>query len=315
MKMIGLLFPGQGSQYVGMGKDLYDHYPEARETFDRANEILGQDLRSIIFQGPDEVLRQTQVTQPAIFVTSVAAYVSFKGQYGTRDGVSFCCAGHSLGEYSALCAAGVFDLATGLKLVKARGEFIKAASDKNPGTMAAILGLDAPAVIEICRQASAAGPCEAVNFNSPGQIVIAGTTDAVAKAVALAGEKGAMKTVMLNVSGPFHSSLMGPAAEKMRAELAGCVLNAPAVPVFTNCDAQPVESADGIADKLVRQINHPVLWEDTIRRMAERGCDTFIELGPQRVLSGLLRRIDKTKKSYSIEDAKSMEKSLAALQG
>jgi len=306
------MFPGQGSQYVGMGKELYVRFPEARAAFDRANDVLGFDLRKIIFDGPEETLRQTQYTQPAIFVTSVAAYAVFRSRYAA-DEKSLCCAGHSLGEYSALCAAGVFGLEDGVRMVKARGEFVKAAADAKPGTMAAILGLDSEKVRHLCTLASALGACEAVNFNSPGQIVIAGTADAVAKACALATEMGASKTVALNVSGAFHSSLMTPAAEMMRGELKKYSLKDPQCAVVTNCDAQPVENGAAVADRLVRQIDHPVLWEDSVRRMAGLGCDTFIEIGPQRVLSGLLRRIDKSRKSANIEDIKSLEKTLEAL--
>jgi len=313
-RTLGLIFPGQGSQYVGMGKELYERYPEAKETIDQANDLLGFDLKTILFEGPEDLLRQTQNTQPAIFVVSVAAYRVFRSMYSSRSD-SFLFAGHSLGEYSALCAAGVFNLPDGLRLVKARGEFIKAASDRNPGTMAAVLGLDAGKVNDICRQASAAGACTAANFNAPGQIVISGTTDAIDKAVALATEMGASRSIKLSVSGPFHSPLMTTASEMMQKELEKYSFSEAVSPVITNVDAQATTDVQSIKEKLVQQINHSVLWEDSIKKMIAMNCATFIEIGPQRVLSGLLRRIDRNVASYNFEDAKSIEKTLAALQG
>ncbi|MHB9156044.1 MAG: ACP S-malonyltransferase [Endomicrobiales bacterium] len=312
MKKIGLVFPGQGSQYAGMGKELYEKHPAAREVLDRANDVLGFDLKKIIFEGPDEVLRQTRYTQPAIFAASLAAFNALAARYDLAQ-VSCMAAGHSLGEYSALCASGVFSLEDGLKLVKARGEFITRASEKNPGAMAAILGMEASRVEELCAESRNQGACEAVNFNSPGQVVIAGSSAAVQKAVALAPTKGATKAIPLNVSGAFHSSLMTPASEMMAAELQGYAPKAPRWPVVTNCDAQPTADPGRVRDKLVRQINHPVLWEDSVRRMTDAGTELFIEVGPQRVLSGLLRRIDKSRKSLNVEDEKSLENTLATL--
>jgi [acyl-carrier-protein] S-malonyltransferase len=311
MKKIGLLFPGQGSQYTGMGKELYERYPEAKETIDLANDVLGFDLRKIIFEGPDDVLNQTQYTQPAIFTVSVAAYKTLAAANTGTECV--CAAGHSLGEYAALCSAGFFSLTDGLKMVKARGEFIQKASREKPGTMAAILGLDRQKVLEICAKASTTGVCEAVNFNSPGQIVISGTLEAVQNAAALAGEAGASKAIVLNVSGPFHSSLMTPASEMMADELKKYSFSHPRFPVVTNCDAELTADASAVPGKLVRQINGPVLWEDSVKRMIDKGAELFIELGPQRVLSGLLRRIDKSKKCVNIEDSRSMDKTLQEL--
>jgi [acyl-carrier-protein] S-malonyltransferase len=307
MTKIGLLFPGQGAQYVGMGKELYDNHPEAKEVFDTANTLIGFDLRKIVFEGPEDTLRQTNYTQPAIFVASLAAYSVLKAKLNIQDSACIA-AGHSLGEYSAMAAAGIFSLKDGINLVKARGSFIQDASSKSSGTMAAIIGLDSSKIHEICKTA---GPvCEAVNFNCPGQTVIAGTIEAVNKAVELANQAGATKSIVLNVSGPFHSSLMTPASIAMKGELAKYTFSAPRFPVVANCDAEISADTVSIKEKLVRQINSPVLWENTINRMIGSGVETFIEIGPGRVLSGLLRRIDKTKKSVNVEDLKSLEKVL-----
>ncbi|HBU69373.1 MAG TPA: [acyl-carrier-protein] S-malonyltransferase [Elusimicrobia bacterium] len=308
MTKIALVFPGQGAQAVGMAKELYDNFSQAKQVFDSANDVLGFDLKKIVFEGPEETLRQTQYTQPAIFAASMAAFNVFAGSFNISDAAA---AGHSLGEYSAMAAAGVFNLNDGFKLVKARGEFIQAASQKNPGTMAAIIGLDNGKINEICKNSG--GVCEAVNFNSPGQIVIAGASEAVSKTVALATEAGAAKAIVLNVSGPFHSSLMTPAADMMGEELRKYNFNNPKFPVYTNCDAKANSDASAIAGKLVRQINNPVLWEQIIRNMISEGYSVFIEIGPGRVLSGLLRRIDKGVKSLNIEDSKSLEKTIAEL--
>ena len=313
MKKIGLVFPGQGSQYVGMGKELYDQGTPVKTALDKADEILGFGLSKIILEGPEDKLRQTQYTQPAIFAVSVGLFELLNSR-NVLSNTALVCAGHSLGEYSALCCAGVFSFEDGLKLVKARGEFIQKASEANPGTMAAIIGLDTEKIKQLCSEAKGGGVCEAVNFNSPGQVVIAGTVDSVKKVVELAPGAGAMKAVLLNVSGPFHSSLMKQASEMMREELKKYNFKTPKFPVITNCDA--VEASDGkaIADKLVRQINSAVLWEDSIKKMISLGAEAFLEVGPQRVLSGLLRRIDKTKKAMNVEDQKSLDKTIEELK-
>ena len=313
MKKIGLVFPGQGSQYVGMGKELYDQGTPVKTALDKADEILGFGLSKIILEGPEDKLRQTQYTQPAIFAVSVGLFELLNSR-NVLSNTALVCAGHSLGEYSALCCAGVFSFEDGLKLVKARGEFIQKASEANPGTMAAIIGLDTEKIKQLCSEAKGGGVCEAVNFNSPGQVVIAGTVDSVKKVVELAPGAGAMKAVLLNVSGPFHSSLMKQASEMMREELKKYNFKTPKFPVITNCDA--VEASDGkaIADKLVRQINSAVLWEDSIKKMISLGAEAFLEVGPQRALSGLLRRIDKTKKAMNVEDQKSLDKTIEELK-
>ena len=312
MKKYGLLFPGQGSQYVGMGKEICEKYPVAKDVFAQADRLLSNDLSTIIFDGPEDTLRQTQYTQPAIFTVSMALYKTLLSLAPLKPD-NCLCAGHSLGEYSALCACGAVSFEDGLKLVRARGTFIQEASTQSPGTMAAIIGFDRSQVETLCKNAASEGVCEAVNYNSPGQIVIAGTVTAINKAVALAQERGATKAVILNVSGPFHSSLMAPAADKMSVELTHYTFSDPVFPVLTNVDALPVTDGSALSEKLVRQVKSPVLWEDTIKKMITEGVDIFIEIGPQRVLSGLLRRIDKTKKALNIDDIKSLEKTVQEL--
>jgi [acyl-carrier-protein] S-malonyltransferase len=308
-----LLFPGQGSQYIGMGKDLYDNYPKAKEIID----LAGGELKKIIFEGPEESLKLTKYTQPAIFTVSAAAFEVFKSLIDFSK-FEFVAAGHSLGEYGALYAAGFFNFKDGLEMVKARGNFIQTASEANAGIMAAIIGLEKAKLSEICKEASTQGVstqgvCEMVNFNSPGQIVIAGTIDAVNKAVELANAAGALKCVILNVSGPFHSLLMSSAAEAMSKELEKYAIAKPVFGVYTNCDAQFTYDAGTVKEKLVRQIKSAVKWDESIKNIINAGFETFIEIGPGKVLTGLLKRIDKSRKALNIEDKTSLEKTITAI--
>ncbi|MDI6641448.1 MAG: ACP S-malonyltransferase [Elusimicrobiota bacterium] len=319
---IALIFPGQASQYVGMGKEFYDNYLEAKIVFDSANKILGYDLKKIIFEGPLELLTQTIYTQPAVFVTSVASYEVFNYQLSlpdlrsaTTNSQLYFAAGHSLGEYSALYAAGVFDLSTGLNLVNKRAEFIHQASLKNPGTMAAIIGLSEEKLSELCKVASTfESPVEMVNFNSPGQIVISGTINGVNEVINLTKAANA-KSILLKVSGAFHSSLMKPASELMLDELNKVTLLDAKIPVVTNCDAQPTSNTSEIKNKLVLQISSPVYWQKSIEYMLASGVDTFIEIGPGRVLSGMIKRISNSVRVMNVEDKKSLEETISNLKG
>lgn len=308
MKKILLMFPGQGSQYIGMGKDLYEKFPEAKNIIDQA----GEEIKNIIFNGPEESLKNTKYAQPAIFAISIAVFEVLKSSIDL-DKFEIMTAGHSLGEYSALCASGFFSFSDGLSMVKARGEFIQQASQENPGCMAAILGMEKEAVINICKEASQIGVCEPVNFNSPGQIVISGLTDSLTKAVELAQAQGATKAVMLNVSGPFHSSLMKKAADMMAQELEKYTFTNPKYPVITNCDAEITKDSSLVKEKLVKQIYNSVQWDSSVTNAAKSGVELFLEIGPQRVLTGLMRRIDRTKKALNIEDAASLEKAIGEI--
>lgn len=312
MVKIAFLFPGQGSQAVGMAKDFYEKSARVREMFQTADSVLGYSLTKIVLEGPEAELKATQNTQPAIFLASMAALTRFQEEGGPEAQWS---AGHSLGEYSALASAKAFDFETGLRSVTARGRFIQEACEKNPGTMAAVLGVEREKLLGLCAQASTGGElCQAVNFNAPGQIVVAGTAIGVETLVKLVKEAGA-KAIPLNVSGPFHTSLLAQAAKSMDAYLKNCVVSNPARPIVSNCDARFTTEAAAVREKLTRQIDHPVLWEDSIRRLIQEGATHFIELGPGRVLSGLMKRIDPSKTALNVEDEKSLVKTLESLKG
>jgi len=280
------VFPGQGSQYVGMGKDLAQHEAAAADVFDRANEILGFDLRRICFEGPLEELKQTWITQPAIFVHSVAVLTVIN----TRPEMA---AGHSLGEYTALYCAGALEFEDALTLVKRRGELMYEAGKRNPGTMAAIIGMSQEAVEEICRDASHVGVVQPASFNSPGQIVISGSVEGVHRAMEFARERGARLVKELVVSGAFHSPLMSYAVEHFGLELKRTAVTEAEIPVYANVTAAPVRSASEIRKLLLDQLTQPVLWERSIRAMAADGAVRMVEIGPGKVLQGLAVRIDR----------------------
>ncbi|MBR9976391.1 MAG: ACP S-malonyltransferase [Bacteroidetes bacterium] len=279
-----LLFPGQASQYVGMGKDLYDNHDRARELFDAANDIMDTDLRRISFEGPAEELKQTKYTQPAIFVHSVVM-AELLGI------VPAAAAGHSLGEYSALVAAGALTFENGLRLVKKRGELMQESGTRSPGTMAAVIGAEADVVDAACREAADAGIVQTANFNSPGQIVISGSIAGIDRAMEVLKEKGVRLVKKLPVSGAFHSPLMQYAQDELGAVLDATPISEARFPVYTNVTAKPVTSADEIRDNLLRQVTSPVLWQSSMEHMLADGMSRFIECGPGNVLQGLMKRI------------------------
>ncbi len=286
------VYPGQGAQYVGMGKDLTESYPEIKELFKKADEILGFELTRICGEGPEEELKQTYVTQPAIFVHSVA----LTSIVGKKISASFA-AGHSLGEYSALVYAGAFSFDDGLKLVKLRGEQMQKAGELNKGTMAAIIGLDASKVDEVCKEASATGIVQVANFNSPGQVVISGSVEGVRKAMEIAKASKAKMVKELVVHGAFHSPLMESAREELKKALDHTEFNRVRIPVYRNVDAKPITpgaAPDEIRDSLYRQLTSSVRWEESVMNMIRDGANEFIELGPGKVLQGLIKRINST---------------------
>lgn len=302
---IAFVFPGQGSQYVEMGKDFYDNFAVAREYFDNANKILGMDLKKLCFEGPEEELTKTQNTQPAIFTVSMIAYEILKDKNIQPSIV----AGHSLGEYSALCAAGVFGFETGLQLVRKRGELMAAAvADGSKGTMAAIIALDREKIEEICNEV--AGICELANINSPLQIVISGEEAAVHAAMERADQAGAKKIVELNVSSAFHSQLMEPAKNKLKEYIQGVHFNDPKVPVIANSTADFVENKEEIVAALEKQLINPVRWVESMELMGKNGIELALEVGPGRVLKSLMRRIDRSIKTYNIQDKASLKKAI-----
>ncbi|QGG90017.1 ACP S-malonyltransferase [Agrobacterium sp. MA01] len=312
---VAFTFPGQGSQAVGMGKDLADSFAEARAVFEEVDEALGQKLSDIMWNGPEETLTLTANAQPALMAVSMAVIrvLEAKG-LDLKSKVAYV-AGHSLGEYSALCAAGTFSIGDTARLLRIRGNAMQAAVPVGEGAMAAIIGLEHGDVQAICAEASAIGPCQIANDNGGGQLVISGGKAAVEKAAALATEKGAKRAIMLPVSAPFHSALMGPAADAMREALSKVEKKDPIVPLIANVRAAPVTSAAEIADLLVEQVTGQVRWRETVEWFGANGVTTLYEVGAGKVLTGLARRIDKNISGVAVNGPADIDAALAALNG
>ncbi len=326
LRKIALVFPGQGSQEVGMGRDLAENFPSAQAVFARADDMLGCAISKLCWQGPEDELRQTINTQPALYVTSCAALVALYGSEGccgeiespllkeeTRGNVLFT-AGHSVGEYAALFAAGAFSFETGLKLVRKRAELMQKAAEEHPGTMAAVLGLSPEQVEEVVRKASSAGTIVAANFNSPIQTVVSGEHSAVERASEIAKEMGAKRVVALNVAGAFHSPLMESAAQELARFLESAEIRDAVVPVVANFSAERETSASEIRENLSKQITGSVRWVESVQRMLDAGVEAFIELGAGNVLAGLIKRIAPAAEVHSIGDKASVD-ALLSLQG
>ncbi|MEH7837668.1 ACP S-malonyltransferase [Rhizobium laguerreae] len=310
---IAFTFPGQGSQALGMGKDLAENFAEARAVFQEVDEALGEKLSDVMFSGPEDTLTLTANAQPALMAVSIAVVRVLEAKGLDLKSKVACVAGHSLGEYSALCAAGTFSLADTARLLRIRGNAMQAAVPVGVGAMAAIIGLEHADVVAVCEAAAAVGACQIANDNGGGQIVISGEKAAVEKAAALATDKGAKRAILLPVSAPFHSTLMAPAADAMRAALAKVAKSDPVVPVIANVRAAPVTGADEIASLLVEQVTGQVRWRETVEWFAGNGVTTLYELGSGKVLTGLARRIDKTINGISVNGPADIDAAVAAL--
>jgi [acyl-carrier-protein] S-malonyltransferase len=303
------LFPGQGAQFVGMGKDLVERFPQAKELFSQANDIVGYDLGQLCFDGPADKLNATTVSQPAIFVVSAALLNIINASPNSVH--PDLTAGLSLGEYTALYAAGLIGFEDALRLVQKRGNAMQTAADDSDGSMVSVLGLDEVQVISLCEEASQGELLVAVNFNCPGQIVLSGATGACHRAAELAEKHGAMKAVPLSVAGAFHSEMMDPAAEELRIALADCPIQDPAeIKVIANINTEYYQNADAIRDGLVKQLIRPILWQKCMEKLLVEGVENFYEIGPGRVLTGLMKRIKRRTKVTNISTAESLQKFL-----
>lgn len=312
MTQFAIVFPGQGSQAVGMLAAIAEQSPIVEQTFAQASEVLGYDLWALVQQGPAEELNQTSRTQPALLTASVALWRAWQELGGARPAVM---AGHSLGEYSALVCAGALEFTDAVKLVELRGQLMQQAVPAGVGAMSAIIGLENDAIIAACEQAAQGQVVSAVNFNSPGQVVIAGNKEAVERANALCKEAGAKRAMPLPVSVPSHCELMRPAAEQLAKALEQLTVNTPRIPVINNVDVKAAETAEEIKDALVRQLYSPVRWTETVEQMAAQGITTLVEMGPGKVLAGLVKRIDKKLAALSANEPESIESTLEQLKG
>ena len=305
MKKFAMVFPGQGSQTVGMLAELAGDYPIVQETFKQASEVLGYDLWQLVQEGPAEELNKTWQTQPALLTASVAVYRVWQQKYPELKPEVM--AGHSLGEYSALVCAGVLDFQDAVKLVELRGKLMQQAVPEGTGAMYAIIGLDNDAIINACKQAEQGEVVSAVNFNSPGQVVIAGAKAAVERAAALCKEAGAKRALPLAVSVPSHCALMKPAADQLSVSLESITLKEASVSVLNNVDVKNEIEADAIRNALVRQLYSPVRWTETVEKMAQNGVEVLVEVGPGKVLNGLAKRIVDSLQAVSVNDVKSLD--------
>src|SRR5438105_6012544 len=303
---LAFLFPGQGSQTIGMGKDLAEKFPVARQTFEEADDALGYQLSKLCFEGPEDQLRLTEITQPAILTASIAA-LRVLDEKGIKAAFV---AGHSLGEYSAHVAAGTITFADAVRTVRNRGKYMQEAVPVGVGAMAAILGMDLEKVTAVCNDASQGEVCEPANINSPEQIVISGHASAVERAAKLAEERGAKRAKLLPVSAPFHCSLMKPAQDQLAKDLLAISFQTPDVPVVCNVDAAAVEDAERSRDALLRQVTGSVKWEQSMRLLISKGIQTFVEVGQGKVLCGLMRQIDRSKTCLNAGDEASIEKTV-----
>jgi [acyl-carrier-protein] S-malonyltransferase len=304
MKQIAFIFPGQGSQYVGMGKEFYDHFSIAKEVFEEADEALRFSISKLCFQGPEEALKLTENTQPAILTTSIAALKVLQTEKGVNPQLT---AGHSLGEYSALVTSGALSFADAVRMVRLRGKFMQEAVPVGEGAMAAILGMERWEVEKLCEEASSGEVLSPANFNCPGQIVVAGHSKAVQRVIERVKKEG-KKAVLLSVSAPFHSPLMKPAGARLEKELEQISVKDLKIPVVTNVEAQINSSKDRVKALLVAQVSNPVRWEESMQRMVGEGIERVLEIGPGKVLSGLMKRIEPRVETGNLEDIQTLKK-------